>query len=221
MNSRSAFGALLLCLGAAASLRATTVFTLTPSGDVSGTPGSTVGWGFTIQNDTDYVEITSAQYCVNPVNFPLVCTSSALGTFTDFISQFNDIIVGPPGGTDPSSVSQNFDPIGLTGIGSFAIDNGASGGDQGQIVLTYNLTSLDPRDPNAVPRGTDLAMSANASVTVTGGSVPEPGTAAMMVVALAGFVVGRRVISRGSKARGEGTRVVADDNITLSSSKSR
>src|SRR5579872_767247 len=138
MNTRSAFRAMLVWAGAAISLSAGPVLTLTPSGDLIGTPGSTVGWGFTITNDADYVEITSAQYCVNPVNFPLVCNSSALGSFTDFISQFNDIIVGPPGGTDPSTVSQNFDPVGLTGIGSFAIDNGASigAGDQGQIVLT-------------------------------------------------------------------------------------
>src|SRR5579872_2152274 len=139
MNSRSAFRALLLWTVAAFSLSASPMLTLTPSGDAAGSPGSLpAGWGFMIQNDSNYIEITSAQYCVTPVNFPLVCNSSALGVFTDFISQFNDIIVGPPGGTDPSTASQNFDPVAMTGIGSFTIANGASigAGDQGQIVLT-------------------------------------------------------------------------------------
>jgi hypothetical protein len=198
MNFRSALRAMLLWTVAAFSLSASPVLTLTPSGDVGGSPGSTVGWGFTIQNDMDYIEVTSAQYCVTPVNFPLVCNSSALGVFTDFISQFNDIIVGPPGGTDPSTASQNFDPVGLTGIGSFTIANGASigAGDQGQIVLTYNVTDFDPNNPNAVSLGTDLVLSADASVTVTGGAVaPEPGTAGLMALALVGFAFRRRILS--------------------------
>ncbi len=184
---------MLVWVGAAVSLSAGPVLTLTPSGALIGTPGSTVGWGFTITNDADYVEITSAQYCVNPVNFPVVCNSSALGIFTDFISQVNDVIVGPPGGTDPSSVSQNFDSIAQTGVGSFAINNSApiGAGDLGQIVLTYNLTSLDPNDPNAVSLGTDLVFAADASITVSEGDMPEPGTAGLMLFALAAFAVAR------------------------------
>jgi hypothetical protein len=195
MKMTSRFFWALMWMGAGVSISASPVLTLTPSGDVSGPPGSTVGWGFTITNDTDYIEITSAQYCVNPVNFPVVCNPSMLGIFTDFISQFNDIIVGPPGGTDPSSVSQSFDPVALTGIGSFAISalDLVNSGDTGQIVLTYNLTSLDPNDPNAVSLGTDLVLSANASVTA-GSSVPEPGTAGWMATALAGLAVGRRIL---------------------------
>src|SRR5579863_8265210 len=154
MNTRSAVQTMLVWAGAAVSLSAGPVLTLTPSGDLIGTPSSTVGWGFTITNDADYAQITSAQYCVKPVNFPLVCNSSALGMFTDFIGP-SDVVVGPPGGTDPSSVSQNFDPIALTGIGSFAINSNApaGAGDLGQIVLTYDLWSLDPSDPNAALLG--------------------------------------------------------------------
>ena len=199
MKMTSRFFWALMWMGAGVSISASPVLTLTPSGDVSGAPGSTVGWGFTITNDTDYIEITSSQYCVNPVNFPLVCNSSALGTFNDFISTANDIIVGPPGGTDPSSVSQSFDQVAMTGIGSFVISalDLVNSGDVGQIVLTYDLTSLDPNDPNAVSLGTDLVLSANASATVTGSSsVPEPGTAGLMAAALAGLMVGRRILSR-------------------------
>jgi hypothetical protein len=210
MNTRSAIRAMLVWAGAAVSLSAGPVLTLTPSGDLIGTPGTTVGWGFTITNDADYAQITSAQYCVKPVNFPLVCNSSALGIFTDFIGP-SGIVVGPPGGTDPSSVSQNFDTIALTGIGSFAIDNAApiGAGDLGQIVLTYNLTTLDPNDPNAVSLGTDLVFAADASITVSDGNMPEPGTAGLMLVALA-VLAGGAVIGKVGKAAPSEGRGAAD-----------
>jgi hypothetical protein len=163
------------------------VLTLSPA-DLTGAPGSTVGWGFTIDNDVDYIEITSSQFCLAPVNFPLVCPSPTTGTYTDIISTPpEDVIVGPPGGTDPSSVTQDFDAIAGTGVGSFQINPAAVSGDSdvGQIVLTYNLTDLDPNDPNAVVLGTDLVLSANASVTV--GTTPEPMTAGLLAVALAAF----------------------------------
>ena len=186
---------MLVWMGAAVSLLATPTFTLTPSGDVSGIPGSTVGWGFTITNDADYMEITSSQYCVGPFLFP-VCNSSP--QYNDFISA-NGTIVGPPGGTDPSTVSQNFDPNAMTGVGSFAI-TALDGGDQGQIVLTYELFDLDPNDPNAMPldNGQEQVLSANASVTVT----PEPGTAGLMVAALAGLLIGRGLT--GARVRDPG-----------------
>jgi hypothetical protein len=206
MNSRF-FGALMVWMGAAVSISASPVLTLTPSGDVSGTPGSTVGWGFTITNDANYMEITSSQYCVNPVNFPVVCNPSALGMYNDFIGP-NGTIVGPPGGTDPDTVSQSFDPIAMTGVGNFVINalDLVNSGDTGQIVLTYELYNLDPNDPNAVPldNGQEQVLSANASVTVTGSSVPEPGTAGLMAAALAGLAVGlrKRIISRNLLKRG-------------------
>lgn len=190
---RAAFTVLFFCLGAAVAL-AGPVLTLTPPNGLAGLPGSTAGWGFTITNDVGYIEITSSQYCVNPVNFPLVCTFSTLGTFTDFISSFNDIIVGPTGAMDdPSSVSQVFDPIADTGIGSFAIDPGASIGDsdEGQIVLTYTLTDLDPNNPAAQVLGTDLVLSADTGVTVAS-ATPEPATAGLLVAALAAIATLRR-----------------------------
>ena len=44
---------------------------------VSGEPGGTVGWGFTLSNDTNFLVVTSASF-----NSP-----TSLGIFTDYISQ--------------------------------------------------------------------------------------------------------------------------------------
>lgn len=154
--------------------------TLSPSGDISGLPGSEIGWGFTITNDADYIEITSSQFCLDPVDFPF-CTMPEEGTFTDFISQYNDIVVGPPGGTDPDTASQDFDPTLLTGIGSFDVSPSATptAEDIGEIVLTYDVYDADPNtSPDANQLASDLVLAADATVTVQEAAVaaPEPGS---------------------------------------------
>jgi len=106
------------------------IFTPTPS-TISGAPGDTVGWGFTISNDTNYLLITSADFT----------PATPLGTFTDFIGQFNFIVVGPS--PESTSVSQTFDPSALTGVGSFLISSSATPGSviTGLLTLTYDLFS--------------------------------------------------------------------------------
>jgi hypothetical protein len=169
------------------------VLILTPTGALSGAPGDTLGWGFQITNDANYIEITSASFCLSPVNFP-ACTLPTTGVFTDFISGYNDIIVGFPGGTDPATVAQPFDPIALTGIGSFVIDAGAPIGaaDVGTIVLTYNVFDADPNDPGANTLATDQVLTAVANVEVAS-STPEPATFGVFGLGLVGLAaVGRR-----------------------------
>jgi hypothetical protein len=166
-------------LGAAGTLPAAPILTLLPTSELGAAPG----WGFSISNDVGYIEITSARFCTGQVNFPTLCTPPDLGTFTDFISQFNDIIVGPAG-TDTSTVAQAFDALDMTGIGSFDIAAGASGSDVGQIVLTYRWTDLEPSDMNAVVLGNDLVLSANASVIV-----PEPASAGLLLIGGLGMVL--------------------------------
>jgi hypothetical protein len=155
------------------------VFTLLPSGTIAGLPGDLIGWGFTITNDANYIEITSAQFCLDPVSFP-ACEPPQEGTFTDFISQFNDIVVGPPSGTLPDTVSQSFDPNSLTGVGSFSVSPSALlfSADIGQIVLTYNVFAADPNGPDGGNplNSSDLVLAANATVSVDlPVSTPEPG----------------------------------------------
>jgi hypothetical protein len=175
--------ALGLCVWAAAPLRAGSVLDLLPSGDLSGAPGEVLGWGFSISNDANYIEISGAFFCTGVVNYPSSCGSPLLGAFADYISNFNDIIVGNPTGTDPATVSQLFNITAQTGIGSFTIDPGAGiGTDSGEIVLSYFVWDLDPNDDDAIKldNGGVQYMWATASVDV----VPEPATAGMLGGAL-------------------------------------
>jgi len=190
---RTVFLGVLLSLGTTTALRAGPVPTLTPTGALSGAPGDTVGWGFQITNDANYIEITSASFCLSPVSFP-ACTLPTTGVFTDFISGYNDIIVGFPGGTYPATVGQSFNPTAFTGIGSFAIDAGAPIGaaDVGAIVLTYDVFDADPNDPGANKLATDQVLTADSSVEVAS-STPEPATFGIFGLGLAGLAaVGRR-----------------------------
>lgn len=157
--------------------QAAPTLTLTPAGGaISGAPGATVGWGFTLTNPTDYLVVTSAIF--TPV--------TTLGTFTDFVSTFNFFVVGPA--PDSTSVSQTFDVLSQTGIGSFAIDAGAAVGAvaSGQIALTYDLFSLSPNDPLFDPGRDGLSfgntLAANASVTVS--PIPEPGNVLLLTTGL-------------------------------------
>jgi hypothetical protein len=165
--------------------------TLAPvNGQLFGNAGDTVGWGFTIINDADFLVVTSAAF--DP--------SSGLGTFTDFISADNFIVVGPS--PESTSVSQAFDPTAMRGIGSFTIGGSALPGESatGQIVLTYDLFRLSPNDPNFNPDTdlitTDNTLSADASVTVAGGAaVPEPRETALMGLVLLLLVIGHQITS--------------------------
>ena len=172
----------------ASMLSAAPMLTLTGGGALTDQAGLLTGWGFSITNDTGYIEITSGQFCVNPVSFP-ACTTSSIGSFTNFISQFNDIIVGPVGGTLPSLVSQTFDPVQLTGIGSFEFTPGLGPSiDYGQIVLTYNLFDSDPNGASAAFLSSGV-LAANASVAT---QTPEPSYAWPFFAAMALLVFQKR-----------------------------
>ena len=108
----------------ACSARADLLFQLIPAtGAVWGMAGDTVGWGFTITNTTDYVQITNSEYCEGAQTPP--CTSS-LGSYQDFVAT-NFTVVGPA--PDSPVLTQNFDPLAMLGVGAFTIDPGAHGGD--------------------------------------------------------------------------------------------
>lgn len=171
-----------------ASLQAATSFQLNPlDGAISGKPGSTIGWGFNLSNDENFLVVTSV----------LFEPDTALGTFTDFISAANFFVVGP--GNSSSTVwAQTFNADLQTGVGSFFINSDATIGSvaSGDMVLTYDLFSRSPLDQNFNPDTDTLSngnvLSASGSVTVS--PIPEPETYAMLLAGLGllGFVTRRK-----------------------------
>jgi hypothetical protein len=182
--SRAILSAVLLVSASSA----TTVLTLNPSdGAVSGQPGQSVGWGFTIVDDQSSLTVTGTGFCTSfnsstPDAFP--CSNPVPhGTYQDF-SQFN-LVQSSPGMPDTSQQNFSYNPPcdtagPCTGTGAFTIepDNTLAGTVlRGVIVVQYNFND-----------GIDRFITAPASVEV----VPEPGTLSLLGVALAG-VVWRRV----------------------------
>ena len=161
----------IFCLRASAA----PVLDLIPAnGTIGGGPGDVVGWGFTLTNTTDFLVVTSADFV----------SSVALGTFTDFIGP-NFIVVGPA--PENPVVSQFFNALAMTGIGSFAISPSAALGStvSGEIQLTYDLFSRSPNDPTFNPATDTLSVGNLLSGTASAQVVPEPASWLMMGTACA------------------------------------
>jgi hypothetical protein len=163
---------LMLLVASAAHADGVVSFSALPT-DISGSPGSTVGWGYSITNNTgDWLETTNVDQ----------------GTFQHgTLTPLFDYPVIAPGAT----VTENFVFTNGTGIdiglAEFAWDANAPAGfvNSGLFALSYELFSGDPiLDPiNAVDFGSG-AVSAPYSVTVSSTSVPEPGS---LYLALSGI----------------------------------
>ena len=165
-------------------------------GAITGVAGSTVGWGFTLTNlGSDFAVITSSDFCVGPITSPC---SNPLGTYTDFVGQ-QFFVLGPS--PESSSISQSFDLLALTGVGSFFINPLAQPGDKaiGQIVLSYDLFSLSPNDQNfnsivdTVSVGNFLMAPASVTVTKTTVPTPEPGSVFLLAIGLAGCLLAKKM----------------------------
>jgi hypothetical protein len=166
-----------LAVGLTGVMAAGPILTLSPSnGVLSGTPGSTVGWGFTLSNDSGFLVPSQVVFCEGAFN---AACAPTFGTFTDFAAQFQINVVGP-------TVTQTFDNATQQGIGSFKINTNAPAGvtDTGTIFLVYDTFSCDITDNNCDPVQTAFSqlLSAPASVNVAGAAVPEPGSAGLIFV---------------------------------------
>jgi hypothetical protein len=148
---------------------ASPVLTLTPSsGFIEGGPSQTVGWGYTLTNDTGFYLLIDASYFCQPGEDPnfTTCTQT-LGTYTDFIAA-NFTIVSPH-----STTSQAFDANFVTGIGSYTIDPNAPlySFDIGSVVTTYQEYLGNP-----ILGGTQQSGDIELSAAATLEAVPEPAT---------------------------------------------
>ena len=168
------------------------ILTLNPgTGIVSGAPGTTVGWGFTLSNDVGFLVPSLVVFCEGP--FSSGCTNTH-GTFTDFAAQFQFNVVGP-------TVVQSFNSTTQQGIGSFAINANAPFGakDIGTIFLVYDTFSCDITDVNCNPIQTGFSqrLAVSAEVDVTG--VPEPAALELTALGFLGIIITSR--SRTNKTQ--------------------
>jgi hypothetical protein len=167
-----------------------------PQPVLSGQPGGEVGWGFTITStpvDTGDSSITP-WLVITGATFSLDAGVNPVGVFTPFIQNVFQPVGPDTGNGEVNPWSQAFlDGATQTGIGSYLINDFQSPGDfaTGQIVLTYDEFTVSPNDPDFDPTldtlATGLTMSANAEVDVTGdvSAVPEPGSAWLIMAAMA------------------------------------
>jgi hypothetical protein len=172
-----------LCLAAVPAANAAPILGLTSAPALTGAPGLKLSWGFSLSNDTGFDLYVTSVYA----DGSLYGTggASALGTFADQIAQWtagNGLVVNAGGSFTGNAPSQ--------ALASFQISPSATAGSlpvTGHIFLTYELynSNLDFQGS-----GTLTAQygggDATASVAISaGGAVPEPGTAALVLLGLA------------------------------------
>ncbi len=189
----AAFGFLAMSLAANAD---SVTLQLDPlSGMVSGLPGDTVGWDYTLDNNTsDYLVVAASQFCEAGQDPLFTTCSPSLGasTYTDFLSS-NFILIAPGG-----SASAPFDPttVPQSGVGEYTIDPSASAGqsDSGSITVVYDLFDADPTvgQANQICSNTnvngvnvcDFEVSAAAEVDVAGATSAAPEPRLLLLVGL-------------------------------------
>ncbi len=170
--------ALLACLSTPAHATPFTfAVTLDPAGGaISGAPGETVGWGFTIENfDPDHwLEIFAVDSDLFDTGEPTALTVPLVAPGATFTEAFS---------------------IGLTGLYQVAIDPGAPAGsfDAGTFLLSANWYDGDPLEGGDLLQPDEAMFEAEApySLTVTA-AVPEPATLALLGLGLAGAAAIRR-----------------------------
>jgi hypothetical protein len=171
----------VILLAAATGAFAFADLALLPGIDLTGAPGSTIGWGYTITNlSADWLETTSL--------------SSPSFTFGTPNAIFDYPVVAPM-----SSVTEQFSLVALNnactalpcGIYDIALPSTlpTPAVETGAFIVTTELFSTNPLvDPNAVDLGAGPTSTANFSVTETPATTtPEPGY--MLPLAAAGLAL--------------------------------
>lgn len=192
----------LLLLVSTLSASADPIVILNPSGGaISGAPGDTIGWGFTVQSDPALaVSFLSS--------FTLFETNPSIGFYTDFISSQGGPVDFTLNAGAPDWI-ESFDPVQQTGIGSFTIDPGALIGaqDSGVIHIEYQLFPVTSSLVTSSSCDTFCSGSIELPFQVTvAAPVPEPGTWGTGLMVLVWLTIG--IARKAAAARASPGRAV-------------
>lgn len=159
----------------------TFAFSVLPSsGAISGAPGSTIGWGYSITNQsaTNWLVMTGVSADVFSFGVP-----------NAFVFDFP--ILAPL-----TTVTLVYDPVNGLGLFEFTWDPNAPIGftNTGLFTVSGEFWDADPfLGGNFVSLGVDQSAAYSATVTQPAGTpVPEPSTLLLMVSGIAGLVWRRR-----------------------------
>jgi hypothetical protein len=164
---------MLLITGSASA----SYITIANGGIVTGSPGDTVGWGFTIHNDSgEWMTIwdVQARNETSPLG-PGAPPQTGFENYADINGGPTDFAI-PPG----QDWTQSFSVAAFTGLGAYAIDPGILFGaeDQGTFYITYQLYDGDPTvsTTNSVGGLTQLLTDTGAAPTfeIDVQNAPEP-----------------------------------------------
>src|SRR5579871_231418 len=165
--------------------------TLNPAGGaISGAPGSTVGWGFTLTDlsSSDFVVPTNSDFCPDGL---IASPCPAIGHPS--VGVYSDIISGSVFDIGPEeSVTQDFDSSIPSGFGSATMNVTANIGDttSGELVLYYDVYDGDPLSSGSLIL-TDQEALAPASILVVASereSVPEPASLLLFVTGVVALI---------------------------------
>lgn len=154
-------------------------FSLLPAdGNVAGSAGSAIGWGYSITNnsDTDWF------------------VSTDLSPDSSFSDGTPSLLFDFPNVAPDTTTTEAFDPINGIGLYEFAWDLSAPGGDinSGNFVLSGEWWDGDPLNGgNFIADAIDTSAAYTATVSSGSSSTPEPASAVMMLTAL-GTLLGFR-----------------------------
>lgn len=157
-----------------------TFSTIPGDGNISGAPGATIGWGYSITNES-----TSDWLLATNLN----ADSFAFGTPT-LLFDFPEVAPG-------ATVTEVFDPIGLTGLYEDVLNNPVPNGsvDSGDFVLSAQWYNGDPFNGGTLIGD---AVDTNAAYTATvtsSSSTPEPSSFVLLASGIIA-IIGRRIGNR-------------------------
>ncbi len=168
-------GFVLLFSATAGRADSITFSTIPLAGKISGTPGSTVGWGYNLNNNTpDWVLFTSLGSNGFSVGTPSgLFLSGGLQLFAPHQTQ-----------------SATFDATASQGLFQVMIDPGAAIGasDSGTFLLVAWLFSGNPFGTSSNFLGSET-LSADYTVTVKGTKVPEPSVLLLLSIGFLGVAI--------------------------------